>query len=523
MSDSQGRQGWRAGAVTPPSDTVVVRHIEELERRFPIVKSHRENLGLLGSQVVYAAPGAVAGAVDCHVALVRFSGAIETAFGFTREVMFFYSPYPDLQIRTLKAAQESLGRLPREATPDVVLMWSPDRRAKVKLDDWSSARFMAIPLPPEALNDPVEIVTLLRDYIFTRDLYYETTPVSGDRFFGRRQLLQSLREDVRNRRVAGVFGLRKAGKTSVLTELKETLPTESTLFLLRDLESLPSPPDDPVPDLLADLRLDLLDALRSRGLRSKELSDLSERPSITEFKRAAISILRNIERQGVAVLLALDEIEYLVPAERVDIREGNMPSIAQYLGALRSLVQESGNFTFVLSGLTSALIESGRLYGRPNPLFSWAKTYFLSPFEEAEAAELAESVGHRMGVSLDAGALGALYEATGGHAYLYRHLASAVVRRLPVDRMHRAMHRQDVLWTLRDWRRDVAGNVEEMVSHLQRYYPDEAVLLDLLRHDPADFYELAEDYPAELGHLLRLGLVQAWNEEYSLTPVLELI
>jgi hypothetical protein len=40
----------------------------------------------------------------CRVALVRFSGAVEAAFGLTREVMFFYSPYPDLQTRALQNA-----------------------------------------------------------------------------------------------------------------------------------------------------------------------------------------------------------------------------------------------------------------------------------------------------------------------------------------------------------------------------------------------------------------------------------
>ncbi|WP_284743914.1 hypothetical protein [Amycolatopsis sp. RTGN1] len=36
-----------------------------------------------------------------------------------------------------------------------------------------------------------------------------------------------------------------------------------------------------------------------------------------------------------------------------------------------------------------------------------------------------------MGITIDAGALDALFEATGGHAFLYRHLASAVVNELP--------------------------------------------------------------------------------------------
>ncbi|MHA4875577.1 hypothetical protein ACX0FC_19580, partial [Enterococcus faecium] len=72
-------------------------------------------------------------------------------------------------------------------------------------------------------EDELSLITLLRDYIYARDLFYMTTPVYGASFFGRRTLLQSMRDDVFNQRVTGVFGLRKSGKTSILMQLKEEL------------------------------------------------------------------------------------------------------------------------------------------------------------------------------------------------------------------------------------------------------------------------------------------------------------
>lgn len=513
-------QGWRAGAVRAPRDPRVLRQVDDVELRSSAFRAHRAILSQLGSQPVYAAPCRVRGSEDCDVVLVRFSGAIESAFGLTREVLFFYSPYSDLQNRTFSAAKSSLRHLPGEVTPDLIFFHSRDQRAKVKLDDWSSTQFLAIPLPVGDFPDPLNVLTLMREYIFARDLYYETTPVSGDRFFGRRPLLQSIRDDIRDQRVVGVFGLRKAGKTSVLAELGKTVESDKTIFLLRDLESLPSPPDDPVPELVADLRQDLIVRLAERGITRDALLALAREPGLGEFRRHMQVALRQLAAAGAQVIIALDEIEYLVPADRIDIREGDMPSIAQFLGVLRSLVQENPNFTFLVSGLTSALIESGRLYGRPNPLFSWAKTYFISPFSVDEAAELAQSVGHRMGVRLEPGALSALYEATGGHAFLYRHLASAVVADLPLDVMQRTMTRADVLRAMVTWRREVAGNIEEMASHVGRYYPDEAFLLETLRRSPGDFVEYAKDMPSELGHLIRLGLVEESRGEFSLTPML---
>ncbi|PCC41542.1 hypothetical protein CIK65_16700 [Brevibacterium aurantiacum] len=234
-------------------------------------------------------------------------------------------------------------------------------------------------------------------------------------------------------------------------------------------------------------------------------------------------VLRQLAKSDTSLVLMLDEIEYLTPSDRIDISEGEMTSISQFLGALRSLVQENDNFTFILSGLTSAIVENGRLFGRPNPLFSWAKTHFLAPFDRTEADELATSVGSRMGIQIDDGALQAFFEATGGHAFLYRNLASSVVQELPVDVFQRRISRSDVLYALDDWKRTVAGNISEMISHVRRYYPVEAIMLDLLFEAPADFGDIAKEQPLELQHLLSLGLVEKSESGYQPTTVLSLL
>lgn len=514
---------WNTGAVKPSTHPDTLRNLQRLKREFPVVEDHQEILARLGSQFVYSVAGRVHKFEDCGYALVRFSGAIENAFGLTREVFFFYSPHKDLQIRTFRAAKNALVALEREVTPDMMFLWSPDTRLREKLDDWSSGNFLSIPLTLPDDGDPIAFIKLLRDYVFSRDLFYETTPVQGDRFFGRRRLLQTLRDDIRNQRVAGLFGLRKAGKTSVLSELAQNLTGPDTILILRDLESLPSPPDDPVPILLKDLTDDLLSELRQRQLSTQHLIALSDSPSIPQFKRAFQATLRKLASRGITVVLMLDEIEYLTPSDRIDVSEGDMTSVAQLLGALRSLVQENENFTFLLSGLTSSIIENGRLYGRPNPLFSWAKANFLAPFERHEADDLARSVGQKMGITIEDDALDALFEATGGHAFLYRHLASAVINELPVDTFHREIRRPLVLRTVHTWRRQIAGNMREMLDHVKRYYPDESYLLEILTEEPNSFSIVAEDAPLALGHLISLGLVQEVDNSYELTPVLQLL
>lgn len=407
-------------------------------------------------------------------------------------------------------------------TPDTFFMWAPDQRLRVKLNDWSTPQRLAIPLLIDD-EDEFSLISLLRDHVYARDLFYVTTPVYGASFFGRRTLLQSLRDDVFDQRVAGVFGLRKSGKTSILMQLKEELAEDKVVTVLIDLEAFPSPPDDPTDDLVADLRRRLILELKAHRLRTQELSELSARPTILELRDAIQVVLKHLHKSGHRVLILLDEIEYLTPADRIDIAEGDMPRIAQVLSVLRSTVQETPNFTFVLSGLTSAIIEGGRLYGRPNPLFSWAKAIYVKPLARDEADDLAETVGGKMGVQFEPGALDALHEASGGHAFLYRSLSSAVVARLATDDYQRRMSRATVLSELNEWKERVRGNIEEMIQHVKRYYSTEAVMLELLMDSPEDFAELAPSEPVAVRRLSDLGLIQNIGGSYEVSVVLELL
>lgn len=515
--------GWHAGAVKVPVEPDLLKNIDKLGQRFPEFRRHRAALRSLGSQVVYASRCKEVGHETSGLVLVRFSGAIEAAFGLTREVLIFYSPFEDLQVRGYQAVQASLRNLPREVTPDIAFVSAPDPRLRTKLDDWSRPMFMGIPLELGMDEDPIAFISLIRDYIYSRDLFYETTPVRGDRFFGRRVLLQSLRDDVKQQRVAGLFGLRKAGKTSVLMQLSDNVSNPSLVTILLDLEAFPAPPEDPTPDILAELRRKLVYEFTERMLRTQELVDLVEPFTIAEFKTALQTLLRKVERDGVRVLLMMDEIEYLTPSDKVDISEGNMPQIAQLLGALRSLVQETDSFTFILSGLTSAIVENGRLYGRPNPLFSWAKSYYLAPFDRSEADELAMSVGGKMGIEIDEAALEALYEASGGHAFLYRNLSSTVVTTLPVDVYRRRIKRADVLRAFLPWRAGITGNVAEMILHVRRYYPTEATLLDILAESPSEFSNIADTEPLAVHHLVSLGMIRLDGQSYKRNSLLELM
>lgn len=503
---AEGRVGHAGGAAAG--------HIRALERQFPVAERHRSAFRALGCEYTYAKRHDDLGAV-----LVRLSPALEEMFGFTREILVFYSPYDDLQGRTFTQLKSLTRRgrleIEREITHDTAFLWTPDPRLTDKLDEWSSSEFTVIPLTLRYDDDDRPDADLLLEIIsrrvFARDLYEETGSVIGNKFFGRQRLLQSLEEDIHQDRSFALFGLRKTGKTSVMRQLLQRVESRDpakTVTLVRDLETLPAPDAGAAEDLLWDLREELRTTLQSKGHRNLELAELQEGFSISDFRRAVVRLVRKINDPDLTIIIAFDEVEYLCPPGMIENPVPGADSTAQLLGTLRAIQQETGQLRFLFSGVTSAIVERGTLFGRPNPLLAWSKPYFLGPFDEDETRDLLVSVGDRMGVSWTSGGLNSIRREAGGHAYLTRSLASAVVKELPLDRNRRRVTADLVSEVAPRWNRGVAGQRNAIIEDLRMNYPDEADLLGILVDGEQGFEEFASTEPLAMEHLYRLGLIE---------------
>ncbi|WP_425829192.1 hypothetical protein [Kribbella sp. DT2] len=502
----------------------LVEYLSRLTARFPVALSHRAALRKLGSDFVYAAPSPIPGDGDSWIALIRFGAVIERRFGITREVLAYYTPYRDLQLRTYLRLGQLVDLAPRPATPDIFLLWAPDPMMRTRLDDWSSrAEHVAVALPKPNSSDPAEEIwdNLVKRLVAT-NLYDQTLPVTGGDFFGRQTTLKKLSDHLTEGRVSGVFGLRKTGKTSLVKELgRRAVASRSArqIFVLRDLETLPSSRLAQVPNLLEDLRVNLLTELRSHGLRTHELVDLPRMPTIADFRRSLHTLLGHVAKQEVNVVLALDEIESLVgPAAEWD---DDRPEVVELLGALRALVQENSNFNVVVSGLTSSILEKGELFSRENPFFAWASTTFLPPLSPSESAEILIRLGERMAVRWTDEATARAAEISDGHVFLLRTLATRVVDGLSTDLSNRTVDLDVLQRSRRQWRRSVAGQVREMLESVIRYYPDEHSLLEILQEGMAESLDVERTYPTLVDHLLQLGLIAEDGDGLRMTALAE--
>lgn len=486
-------------------------YIRRLEEAFPITALHRQAFRLLKSDYSWARPQPD----GTWIALVKFGPAVANLFGFTREILAHYSPFPDLEPRLFKNLPYLLRQIPskRSAEDHVFLVWTPDRLTRRKLDSWSpEGSFTAVALPTigDARRMSGAFFETMHGRLASRNLYDESLPVTGGDFFGRRQLLAQLVDEIRQGNVCGIFGLRKTGKTSLLKEIGQRyqgLNVTDRIFLLRDLENLPSDPDQLLEAIVADLQSSFLAEFDRRGVKAVKLANLKPSASIGEFRRALEVSVQDCRSRGIQIVLALDEIESVV-GDAKQISGDSRPVVPEFLGTLRSLVQENANFNVVLAGITSAAFELGYLYKRENPMFSWAKVFYLPPLSAMDITQLTKDVGARMAVHWTEDGLRAIYNESGGNVFLHRTLAAYIASRLASGpTAPRRVDAELVARSVRPWRRSVAQRLQEMLESTERHYPVECELLNAFVQDRTVFDELADGFPGEVHRLLSLGLI----------------
>ncbi|WP_167880283.1 AAA family ATPase [Nocardioides guangzhouensis] len=503
------------------TNKTVLRELTRLYADYPRAERHREAIRVLRSDFTFARRYQD----GTWAVTMRFGPDIAAMFGITRDVMIIYTQATDLQPRTVASFPKRVRDLAthRMCEDHLVFVSTRDPFGRAKLERWSQENpFVALPLPDQgdAPRLAQQLLVEMKRSLASRNLYDETLPVTGRDFFGRRRILTQLQEEIRQGNVCGVFGLRKTGKTSLIKELGARFATSesSRIFVFRDLETLPMDSPRLGIEFVQDLRDSFLKEFRRRNVRTAELTDLSGQASVGQLRRALQASLADCSKRGIQVVLALDEIEYLVGDSKM-LEAASRPEVPEILGAIRSLVQENSNFNVLMSGITSAVTHRGALYGVENPLFSWAKTYYLQPMLRPEISSLTTEVGNRMGIRWDEAALTSLFAHSGGQVFLHRTLAAAVVAQVDSERVQPRLTSDEVDGAVQTWKTNTSERLRQMFESFWRHYPVEADLLQTLIDGDMDISEVQNAFPDETRRLIELDLLVEGSDRISLGTV----
>lgn len=259
----------------------------------------------------------------------------------------------------------------------------------------------------------------LRLYTGHIDLY-DTRSVVTDvlSFFGRDALLDELKHKLMSGRSIILSGVRKIGKSSLLSRLREECEWPVAMV---DLQGYADALEYTYTDMLsnwgAGLRFRYPGVDLPTGTNGASAIGRSEMRQ--GFRRNVIEVLQALAdypgRPGL--LLFIDEIDGIV----------DQAEFVEFAALIRSIAEDErhrGRFAVLAAGLEFSVNRIDRIGQKRNPFFSFFGETSLGPLDPMNAKRMIVSIGGQMSIGYSDEACDLLVEAGGGHPFLTRQLCS---------------------------------------------------------------------------------------------------
>ena len=442
---------------------------------------------------------------DLSVYFLKPEPHMERAFGFASEILAVYSPYDELEPRTMQAIERFVSEEPARGRVDTMIAFliseadDPVSWIKQYMTSHPESRLVAA-FKADTLRERRErswlVRSLLADQLYQRDLFDYRLPINSDySFFGREELIFDLHNAFKRSENRGLFGLRKTGKTSVFFKLQRLIESGNEgIFIYVDCKYPPHR------------------SLRWDALLTRLASQLLERTGQSALPindHASDVFLKALERisDKTKIALVFDEIEYISPNSPLDKHWSvDFLPFWQTIWHAQSLFKNLAVFT---GGVNPTVVEQDLIGGVQNPLFGIVPYQYLGGLNINEIRRMLRTLGRPMGLRFDNSAIEYVTKQYGGHPLLTR-IACSITHRILRDSGHQLPRVVG-----EDWLRQTEAIREaelgfycgHVVSELSLFYRDEyEMLTEMACGNLADIYELIAD-PASTTHLNSYGLL----------------
>lgn len=375
-----------------------------------------------------------------HVAFLKPVDYITQNFSLNREVVLILTSYDTFEARTLDVFDD-LDVQALRLEEICCFIASNDYNIETAISNLlknNNESRIIIPFTYSELINPKDdevITNKMRQHFFTRDLFGIQNALKKELyFFGRRDLIQELVNKHENGENAGIFGLRKTGKTSILYGVIRTLKRKNTLPVFIDCQTLHN-----LPWNLA-LRYLLVKIVQEGQLKHSIIEKDDERYAIESdaslaFEDDLISILQLHLKKNL--LLIFDEIENITFDTSITASWKTGESFIKFWQTIRSLSQNQKTkhqFTFLIAGTNPRCIEEPSINRTDNPIFSLFQPQYIEPFNFDQTYEMVDRLGGYMGIHFEKEVVALLNVDLGGHPLLIRQMCSYIHRSLNVVR-----------------------------------------------------------------------------------------
>lgn len=254
---------------------------------------------------------------------------------------------------------------------------------------------------------------------------------------------------------------------------------------------------------------------RSVGVRVDKL-DFGDDPSVVSDKFKE-NMLRYLSQGRQNILIIFDEIENISP------RTASSPHWKEESDALflwqilRSFFQTEKKYgvSFCFVGTNPGLLEQSQINGIPNPIYLFAKKTFIPSLDHADTENMVKRLGYFMGIDFPKSVVSHLQHRYGGHPFFIRQICSKIHYQLPM--------RRPVVASVQSCKEaekysygDIHRYVNDILGSLKQFYPEEYEMLSYISSGKEEeFYEVANEFPEFVEHLLGYGLLVKRGDHFD--------
>lgn len=442
---------------------------------------------------------------------------VQERFGLRQEVIIIYSPHTDTDARVLTTI-ENISRNPdfkhRIDKVLFIVIHNGDTEQAKEIIKTDPDKVIVI-FNSKEFNNPHRGNLFIRSRIAEEfgeiDLFGMSSPITADRyFFGRDRLVQELTGKLTSKsQNAGLFGLRKTGKTSVLRAIERRVSAQDFLIEYIDCHN---------PGIHATRWWQVLENIAER-LGSNLYQKFRRKPNLrlnytlqncgTRFTSDISEILSH----GVnGVILLLDEIEYVTPKLSGALGQHWDSDYIPFWQTIRATHQELiGKLVFIVSGVNPASVEKTSFENIPNPIFQLAQPVFLDKFSTENIRSMIRTLGKYAGVKFKENVYSYLEETYGGHPFLVRLACSVVWNNSDTKNPENVVE-----ITIKDFQKNndkikerLSAPIKDILLSLVWWYPDEYQLLQILAEGDGNFVrDYIQSQPAGLYKFVQYGLLK---------------
>ena len=360
-------------------------------------------------------------------------------------------------------------------------------------------------IPYSLATSDADIVARVREFTFSRDLFSMSSPLRSELYFyGRSDIINEISAKLAAGENFGLFGLRRSGKTSLISGISRALATRNGTSVTIDCQS-PSVHQLRWNELLRHIAVELKSAFSVKHKIGSAEAYGTKEAAITFLEDIRV-LAKQAKKEFVAVLF--DEIERVAPGTASSEHWNKDRDFLLFWQSMRAAFQSASSpLVYLIVGTNPHCIETVKLFESDNPLYGNVEKRFIPMFTPDQVSEMVMDLGGIMGVEFDAESRIKLFQDFGGHPFLTRYACSFIakssgVRPVTVDRTLYAKG-------INEYTTESDSYVASVVGLLEEQYPDEHLMLEYIgQGDLNSFNILAQQDPSLLEHLYGYGVLK---------------